>query len=250
MAKETETFGVNVTLSMNGSFQTLLTGAFSYLNADLADVYGVSGVTGDDLQLVQLAPTVRAGLLTQPGLQALSSVSTRNSPPTRGTYIRERFLCVQIPPPPPGVPELAPDPPTGQTLRKALEAHVRDATCAACHQLLDPPGLAFEGFDAIGRARATDNGAPVDVSNLDIVELGPGGDMIVNGPIELADLISSNASAEDCMTRQWLSFVLGRALQDADTPWVTQIDNTFSAAGFNLKELIAAVLLSGPFLSP
>jgi hypothetical protein len=251
VALETETFGVNVTLAMNGSYQTLLTAGFSFIDARLADIYGVGGVTGETLQQVTLPAGQRAGLLTQPALQALGSIATRNSPPHRGDYIEARFLCQQVGPPPPNLSTTQLDlSQPGITLRQALAINVQQsAACVGCHQLLDPFGDAFEGFDAIGRTRTIDNGAPVDVSGLNIMSLSVS-PTLVNGPIELANAIAGDATAHDCMARKWLSFALGRDLQSADDAAVTQIDAAFSAAGFNLKALIAAVLTSGPFLAP
>ena len=251
MALETETFGVNVTLAMNGSYRTLMTAGFSFIDARLADIYGVSGVTGDTLQQVALPQGQRAGLLTQPALQALGSVATRNSPPHRGDYVASRFLCQPVGPPPPNLDATPLDlSHPGITLRQALATNVQQSVaCTGCHQLLDPFGDAFEGFDAIGRARTIDNGAPVDVSSLNVMSLSAS-PTVVNGPIELASLLADDAKAQDCMARKWLSFALGRDLQTSDDAAVAQIDASFSAAGYNLEALIAAVLTSGPFLSP
>src|SRR5450432_3359875 len=87
MADETTRFAVDVTLDMNGTYQTLLTAPFTYLNARLADLYGVPNVTGDDLRPRPVDPSQRAGLLTQPSLQALSSLGTRTAPSHRGGQI-------------------------------------------------------------------------------------------------------------------------------------------------------------------
>jgi hypothetical protein len=251
MALETETFGVNVTLAMNGSYRTLLTAGFSFIDARLADIYGVTGVTGDTLQQVTLPAGQRAGLLTQPALQALGSIATRNSPPRRGDYIAARFLCQQVGPPPPNLSTAQLDlSQPGITLRQELQITVQQsAACVGCHQMLDPVGDAFEGFDAIGRTRTIDNGAAVDVSGLNIMSLSVS-PTLVNGPIELANAIADDAKAHDCMARKWLSFALGRDLQSADDASVAKINASFSAASFNLKELIAAVLTSDPFLAP
>jgi hypothetical protein len=251
MALETETFGVNVTLAMNGSYRTLLTAGFSFINARLADIYGVTGVTGDALQQVSLPAGQRAGLLTQPALQALGSIATRNSPSHRGDYVEARFLCQQIGPPPASLDATPLDlSHAGITLRQALASNVQQSTtCVACHQLLDPFGDAFEAFDAIGRTRTIDNGAPVDVSGLNVMSLSVS-PTLVNGPIELASAIADDPTAHDCMARKWLSFALGRDLQPADDAAVTKIGASFSAASFNLKALIAAVLTSDPFLAP
>ena len=42
------------------------------------------------------------------------------------------------------------------TLRAKLEAHKTDANCAACHRKIDPLGLAFDSYDAIGRWRTVE----------------------------------------------------------------------------------------------
>ena len=254
MANETETFGLNVTLAMNGTFGTLMTAPFSFINADLASLYGVSGVVGDDLRQVALDPTQRAGLLTQPGLQVISSYDDRNSPTTRGAHFLRNILCQTVPAPPPNIGPL-PTPAPGVTLRAALAADVSSAVCETCHAFVDPPGLAFETFDAIGRWRTTDNGAPVDVSGLAIrLDSTTSTPVNFSGPIELAKIISSSVTAQQCMTKQWLAFVLGvpsSSGTDLLTPemWMPSFQ-TFANSGLNLRELIVSALTSDAFLAP
>jgi Protein of unknown function (DUF1588)/Protein of unknown function (DUF1592)/Protein of unknown function (DUF1585) len=253
MANETAAFGVDVTLAMNGTFQTLMTAGFSSINERLAKIYGVSGVTGDDLRRVTLPVGQRAGLLTQPALQALGSLTTRNSPTHRGAYIDRTFFCQAIPAAPLNVPSIGPSPPPGMTMRQALASVVAAADCGACHKVFDPPGLAFEGFDPIGRARATDNGRPVDTSNLKIVLPRPntnGPTTVVSGPLELADLLANDVAVQDCFARKWMAFALGRELGGQDEPSVMEIDARFAASGFDLRELVVAVLVSDSFLRP
>ena len=212
MANETETFAVNVTLTLNGTYQTLMTAPFSFINARLADIYGVAGVTGDALQQLMLDPSERAGLLTQPGLQVLGAFATRNSPSHRGAYIESRFLCAEIPSAPPNVPPLVAQP--GMTLRSALAQEVGAPACASCHATFDPPGLAFETFDAIGRFRTTDNGAPVGnhlkgSRSAHLSRLRHVRDFL-RAYRALADLNSrASVMAQQCMVEQWLAFVLG-----------------------------------------
>ena len=256
MHEEVLAFALGVTLDMSGTFETLMTAPFSFVNARLADVYGLPGVTGDDLRQVSLNPAERAGLLTLPGLQTQASQPNGNDPPFRGTAISERLLCTPIPPPPGGfVFALSPVQP-GTTVREALAMQVALPQCAACHQLIDPFGLSFETFDAIGRARTTDNGAPVDVSNLHM-RIGNDEVTINDGAVELAKVLAQSEAAQACMARQWLAFALKKnaaaneqgtsALSDAV---VAQALQPFQASGFNLKELIAAVLLTDDFLAP
>ena len=268
MAHETATFGVNVTLNLNGSFQTLLTAPFSFVNTRLADVYGVVGVTGDGLQQVDLDPTERAGLLTQPALQVLGSLANRNSPSLRGSSVARTFFCQPFRSSPANtpLPELQP----GVTLRQTLvDDGTSGAGCAPCHSLYDPPGLAFETFDPIGRWRTTDNGAPVYVSGLILSATlsDQGTARPFSGPFELSSIVASSSEAERCMAEQWLAFALKSYPQDlpigagfgvvagetsvqvADAD-VTPLYEAFRAASFNLQELIVAVLTSDAFLVP
>lgn len=198
-----------------------------------------------------LSPNQRAGLLTQPALLALGSFPMRTSPSHLGSNIARTFFCEVVPEKPPGVPPLSE--PAGVTTRHALEDEVGElASCGACHNVIDPPGLAFEGFDAIGRARTIDNGAPVDTTNLMVI-LPPSGrrdQALVNGPIDLAALLALDPGTQTCMAQQWLTFALGRAIGPADDPSVKQAFAQFQAAGFNLKALITAVLTSDTFLTP
>jgi hypothetical protein len=250
MARETEAFGAFVTLDLNGSFATLMTAPFSLIDARLAAIYGVAGVAGNELQRVDLPAGQRAGLLTQPALQALGSLATRNSPSHRGGLLFKKLYCEVVPFAPPGVPPLGQPP--GETLRQTLQIDTGEVFCAACHAVLDPPGLAFEGFDAIGRPRTTDNGGLVDTTNLKIDS--PRTDSvppaIVNGPVELARLLATDPAAEACMAKQWLTFALGRGLTTTDDPSVDAIAASFAASGFSLRELIVDVLTSDAFLKP
>ena len=247
MANETATFGVDATLNMNGTFQTLMTASWSFINARLANVYGIAGVTGDALQRTLLPAGQRAGLLTQPALQALSSFATRNSPPRRGTYVLKKFFCQPVPSSPASLPGLE-SPPPGTSVRLAVVQYRTSAVCAACHVLLDTLGFAFEGFDAIGRVRSTDNGAPIDTTGTIQSTTPPGA--VIDGPVDLAAVMSQDRGVETCMAQQWLTFALGRELGSADDPSVQQAFAQFQAAGFNLKAVIVAVLTSDAFLTP
>lgn len=250
MHGEVKTFALNVTLDMSGTYETLLTAPFSFVNERLAAIYGLGGITGDNLRMVSLNATERGGLLTLPGMQAQSSNPTRTSPARRGVAVVSRLLCMNIPAPPPSVPVIHDPVAAGVNGRQALEMHRVDPACAACHSLFDNYGLAFEAFDAIGRARTTDNGAPVDTSNLQLTAMGTPV-ATVDGAVPLENALAHNGTAQECMTRQWLTYALKQ--NDAgsiDANAVAQAHTPFRASGFNLKELIAAVMLTDAFLAP
>ena len=116
----------------------------------------------------------RAGILAQPSFLSLHSHPGRSSPTLRGKALREIFLCQKVPDPPGNVNfKLVQDTsnPNYKTARQRLTAHRTSPTCAGCHKIMDPVGLAMENFDSIGGFRSTENGAAIDA----------GGDIVVRG---------------------------------------------------------------------
>ena len=110
----------------------------------------------DEFQRVSLpADSRRGGLLTQAAILSLTSDGTRHRPVHRGKWVSEAIFGKSPPPPPANVDPIEPNPVDAPkaTLRMKLEAHIHDARCASCHSKIDPLGLAFENYDAIGRWR-------------------------------------------------------------------------------------------------
>jgi hypothetical protein len=268
MAAEVERLGVEVTLAMNGTFQTLMTTPLGYVTERLAAFYGVAGVTGDQLQQVTL-PAGRPGVLTRAAVLLLTSTNTRTSVVYRGRFVDLNLFCFNVPAPPPGEPPFPQPLPPGVTGSAAMKMLLADgasldpggAPCQVCHDAMDPIGDALEGFDAIGRVRTMDNGAPIDTSPIVVAPSTPP-NAVVDGVSGLVNLLSTDPGAERCMAKKWLSFALGRqefdvlaldangAFSPLDAASLTQIDAAFAASQFNLRALIAAVLVSPAFLTP
>ena len=125
-------------------------------NARLCDFYGLPELKQNGFQRVLLKPEDRrGGLLTMGAVLGLTSDGTRHRPVHRGVWLSEVVLGKSPPPPPANVPAI--EPPTPQspkaTLRQKIEAHRNDANCAACHAKIDPLGLAWDNYDAIGQWR-------------------------------------------------------------------------------------------------
>ena len=93
----------------------------------------------------------------------------QTSPVLRGKFVRTKLMCQTVPPPPMDVDITPPAVTSARDRARALRRprDRRRASCAACHQMMDPIGLAFESFDAIGKYRTTENGATIDVSGND-----------------------------------------------------------------------------------
>jgi len=143
-------------LTGNASLREFLDSDWTMLNQRLADHYGIGGVKGEEMQRVALTEEEhRGGLLTQASVLSLTSDGTRHRPVHRGKWLYESILGKAIPPPPANVPAISTAAPTAPktSLREKLAAHTTEAMCAACHRKIDPLGLAFENYDAIGRWR-------------------------------------------------------------------------------------------------
>jgi len=133
--------------------RNLIDSDFAFLNERLAQHYGIDNVSGAKMRLVHLpADTVRGGLMTQASVLKVTANGTTTSPVIRGNWITERILGEHVSPPP-SVPAVEPDIRGAVTIRQQLEQHRADASCAACHAKIDPPGFALESFDVMGGYR-------------------------------------------------------------------------------------------------
>src|SRR5262249_17480169 len=155
--------------------------------------------------MVMLDPTQRAGILTQGAFLAAHAHTNQTSPVHRGIIVRENILCQPIPPPPPTV-NVAPLPPVmGKPPRDRFVAPESDPNCAQCHKMMDPIGLAFENYDAIGAYRTEDQGIPIDATG----QIVGGTDVLAgtfDGVIELSSKLGSSRQVSDCVANQWFRF--------------------------------------------
>jgi mono/diheme cytochrome c family protein len=141
-------------LDKNLGASHLVKSDFAMLNEKLAVHYGISGVSGSQIRRVPLpADSLRGGFLTQASILKITANGTTTSPVPRGAFVMARLLGQPPDPPPANVPAVEPDVRGATTIREQLARHMEDATCAACHARLDPPGFALESFDVIGGFR-------------------------------------------------------------------------------------------------
>ena len=127
---------------------------YTFADERLARHYGVPGVVGPTFRRISLPEnSPYGGILTQASVLKVTANGTVTSPVLRGVYVMERLLGDPPSPPPPSVPAVEPDIRGATTIRELLKKHREDASCASCHQKIDPPGFALEGFDVMGRWR-------------------------------------------------------------------------------------------------
>jgi hypothetical protein len=245
MAREITLVFQNAVANGATSFGQLLTSNMSYVNADLASLYGVSAPAAAFASTA--LPDNRRGILTRAAFLAVNAHPQKPSQVLRGQAVREQLLCDRIPPPPPGVERNVPVEP-GQTTQEAVDAHTSVAECAACHKWLDPIGYAFNAYDQIGRYREMENGKAVNVMG-QIVK-GPTSPVTgrFSGPAELAQLLSTTEYVQQCFAVQASRFALGRDEGAADACSLKTAWDAFSAGGaFSIRQLMVAVAGSYAF---
>ena len=142
--------------SKNLPVDSFIDSDWTMANARLCDFYGLPDPKTGGFQRVSLKPEDhRGGLLTMGAVLGLTSDGTRHRPVHRGVWVSEAIFNKTPPPPPANVDPIEPIPPTGPkvTIRQRIEAHAKNVSCAACHRNIDPLGLAFDQYDAVGQWR-------------------------------------------------------------------------------------------------
>jgi hypothetical protein len=246
MAEETRTFIDGVIFGDEGTLTTLLTAPYSYMNSELADFYGVELPSGDaGFNRVDLDPAQRAGLLTTGTLLTINAHTNQTSPTLRGRLIREQLLCDTVPPPPPEVSIEAPEVDPGSTGRERFAQHTEDPSCSGCHNLMDPIGFGFEGYDTVARFRSTEGGKPIDATG-SIMASDVDGPF--NGVVDLASKLSQSDEVGACYSKQWFRYGYGRADGESDACAIEQINIRFNESGGDIKELLVALTQTDAFL--
>ncbi|MEM7009912.1 MAG: DUF1592 domain-containing protein [Verrucomicrobiota bacterium] len=227
-------------LSANQSVLDFLESDFAMINQRLAQHYGIANVHGPEFQRVALPSKLgRGGLLTQGGVLAMTSNGVDSNPLRRGVWLLENLLNDPPPPPPPAVPEIdVADPEIAKlTLKERLEQHRDDPACFSCHQRIDPWGIAFENYDAVGSWRTSDstavlfNGDPLD------------------GMSGLKRYLLENRQDQfaEALVHKMTTFALGRPLSFGDRSQITRITADLRNEDDGLATLVHLIIQSEIF---
>lgn len=251
MARELPALLDHVIFSGDHLLGTLLTAPVAFVNAPLAEVYGVTAPPGSDTALVRVdlpANQGRAGLLTQAGFLSVQGHPDQTSPVLRGKFVRTMMLCQPPPPPPDDVNISLPDIDQGGTARERFGAHLTaGASCSGCHALMDPIGLAFEHFDAMGRFRELDNGQEIDATGEIYEATDPSLAGGFDGVAELAAKLAGSEQVRDCVATQLFRFAAGRLEANPDSCSLATMQNTFNTSNGDVIELVVAMTESDAF---
>ena len=246
MQAETAAFVDDVVFHEHAGFARMLTAPFTYVDADLAHVYGLSGSFGGTMTRVDLDPTQRSGLLTQIGFLALNASVTESDAIHRGVFINRRILCAPLPPPPMNVPPLPPDDPTMPlTMRERITRHTGAGTCGAtCHgTLINPIGFAYEHYDALGRWRDTDRAMPVDAT---ANRFGRDTEHY-DGAIDLGRVLAAQPFSHECYVQNWMEYLHGRVIGGNDGPTIVRLGTRSLAESTPVQDIVLAIVTSQGF---
>ena len=245
MRRETELLFASV-VEEDRDVLDLLRADYTFLNERLARHYDVPNVYGDHFRRVRLgADGRRAGLLGHGSILTVTSYATRTSPVLRGKWVLDNILGMPPPPPPPDVPPLAEGEVGGEapSMRERMAQHRRNPACAACHQLMDPAGLAMENFDAVGRWRQRDEGWRA----IDAAGSLPGS-AAFDGVAGLRQALLARPDLfVRTLTEKLLTFALGRGVDHADAPAVRQVLREAAGDDNRFSSLVLAIVKSTPF---
>jgi hypothetical protein len=218
---------------------------WTWLNEELAALYGERQVKGNYFRRVKLSDPNRGGVITMPATLAITSLPTRTSAVKRGKWILDEILGAPPPPPPPNVPDL--DVPSGErssaaTLRERLARHRNDPRCFGCHVQMDVLGLGLENFDALGRWRKQDAGQAIDPAGT-----LPGGEKF-DSPADLKRLLATReADFARCLTEKMFVYALGRKLTPDDRREVKRVVQALERDDGRFSTLITEIVRSYPF---
>ena len=244
MEQELDHFFDRVIWEQNGGVAEILTSRDTHIDDRLADVYGVAHPGNGAWIDTTLPSHQRTGLLTLAAFLTDNAHSIAPAPVQRGKYVRNMLLCQDIPAPPDDVDTSPPEPSETTTNRERSEQHQADPACSVCHAYMDPIGLGFEHYDAIGRWRDTDNGQPVDATGELVHTLDVDGHF--DGALHLSQILAHSEEVRMCMSEQVFRYAYGRRPTATDGG-LSQIDARSHQTGGAITELLIGALLSDGF---
>jgi hypothetical protein len=222
----------------------LLTTTDTFVNGELARLYGITGVRGDVFVRAKHVDPNRGGLTGMAAFLTVTSNPNRTSPVKRGKYILEELLGTPPPPPPPnvGVLQDGSQPFSERSIKERLADHRDNPACANCHRKMDGMGFSLEGFDGIGQRRTMDGKFPVD-------DHGEGEDgKPIDGPAGLrALLVRRKADFARTVIEKMMTFALGRGLEASDRCHVDTALAEAKRSDYRFSAIVNAVVSSQPF---
>jgi mono/diheme cytochrome c family protein len=260
----------------NASVFNVVDSDFAFLNERLAAHYGVEGVRGMEMRPVPIKPEHRlGGLLTQGSVLIGNGTGTAPHPIYRAVWLREAILGDKVAPPPADIPDLSQT--AGESVADAvsikdlLRIHRTKASCKDCHARLDPWGIPFEEYNAVGKyqPKVTQPGQHITrfstarhkdmqgykeyldsiyTVDVDAKSRLPSGEE-VNGMRELKDYLleSRKRNIADNVITRLFTYGIGREMDARDHQAIEAVYEKTAGTNHGFQDLIIAVCTSDTF---
>jgi hypothetical protein len=244
LKKELELFMDSI-LRSDRPVTDLLTADHTFINEQVALIYGYTDIRGNGFHKVRLTDPNRYGLLGKGAVLMVTANPNRTAPVLRGAWIMERILGTPPAVPPPNVPDLG-EAVKGKpaTVREQTEIHRRNPACASCHAVMDPLGFALENFDTVGAYRRID---PQSRQPIDASATMPDGKALA-GPADLHKALASRGDQfAGIITEKLMTYAVGRHVDHNDMPTVRAIVRKAGTGGLSFESLVMGVVGSDAF---
>jgi hypothetical protein len=256
VAMTEETRRLFADLVWNGrNFMELFTSGDTFINGELAGIYGIPAPSDDYSRVTIPAASGRAGILGQATFLALTSKPSESAPTSRGLFIREQFLCQSVPQPPPGVNTSLPPQTEAKPMnnREQMGVHTTNPACASCHNLIDPIGFGLERFDGVGAYREKQKVVIPSFNRREqsrTVEVAIDNKGWIAGiqnsefesPRQLGEVLARTVQCQECVVKQYLRYARGRHERAADHELISKIADDFRRSQFRFKELMISLV--------
>lgn len=193
-----------------GSVVDLLAGRETFVNDRLETLFDLSASSSGPDDWVLRPLDDRAGILGRPLFLANKAGQGESSLVHRGVAVIEKYLCTHLEVPADIKDEIVPPPPDATSGKMVgVQDRASKARCSACHDTIDPIGISFEAFDAIGAYRTSyPDGVAIDPAGeleAGIVPTGVG----YASSAELLTALASQPQAQACYASRWFEWSTG-----------------------------------------
>ncbi len=235
-------------LRHNRSIMEFLHSDYAVINERLAAHYRIAGVYGPHFRRVPVEPQAnRGGLLTAAAILTMNSDGKDSHPLKRGVWMLERILHDPPPPPPANVPEVDLTDPEilKMTLKERIADHRNKPACYSCHSRIDPWGIAFENYDALGAFRTSISSEPVDAT----AKLFNGQTLAGMDGLKRYLLSHRQDQFARAMVHKMVAYALGRPLTFGDRAEIDDLTARFRKQDDRLGDLVHLITQSSLFHS-
>ena len=248
---------VHHVMQANLSITNFVDSDFAVMNPALARHYRIPDISGG-FQIHMLGKEHhRGGLMTQASMLFGNSTGAETHPIKRGVWVLERLLDDPPPPPPPNVPDL-PEPEAKDaatlSLKERLVEHAQVESCRDCHRKIDPWGVAFENYNALGQWREGTSDLLVKKAHQS-VSIDPSTQLRNGKKIQHLDdlknyiLTDKKPQFRRAVVRKVMAYSLGRYLEFSDRSTVDSICESLADDDDSFQTLLKQIILSEPFLT-